>query len=162
MATAPSYANGFFKHNYVDEELRDETFKDAPLLRLVQKKANSMKLYGDVHAWPVNYTPAGGASADFPTAWNQALVNNDTTVQFQIPPITYSSVQIMDSVTFLQSAQEVGAFIELLEKRSNDAIAWMVQRLAREVYAGGFGNIGTIASINGAFATLTNPADSVN
>jgi hypothetical protein len=161
MAQVPTYANSFLKENYSGVALLDETYKKYPFLRLLKKRANTDYLNGKYHVYPVDYMPAGAGSADFGTAYAQGQLSNDTTVEFQLPPVTYSVLQFMDSVTYLQAMKSQGSFIDLLTKRSNNAVSIMLSRLSQEIWGNGVQPIGTVASFSGATITLTNNTDSV-
>lgn len=146
-----------FKELYTPNKLQELVLTDRPLMAICPKDedffgshTNQATLYGN----PQN------ASATFATG--QALTTTSSLSAFIVTRAPYYSFATIDNQTLKAAANDEGAFIDALELETDGAINICVNRIAQQMYRGGWGDVGVIGSINSTVITLADASTAFN
>lgn len=169
MATAPTDFNALLKEDYQGQAMEQLLYADYPFLKLL-KKSMRTNFEGKYKPYPVNFAPAGGIAGVFATAQAQASANQDTSVSFFLPAVLQYALTTIPGQVMAASRDDAGGFIRAVEKRMDDTVSMISQRLAAQCWRSGYGDLGVVAyggtvtgSITNTLAAnqiqLTNPSD---
>lgn len=156
IATLPS----LFKTIFTPGEIYDLTYGDNNVLWALLDK--DTKFYGDAEKVPIEIAPPGGRSKDFATA--KALMGDGGTAKhFLLTRHNDYQLISMDGDSVEASENDEGAFVDLFTSRTKAGLKNLGRTLNFDLYRGGTGSRGRVATsgITTTTLTLANTKDAV-
>lgn len=148
-------AAAILKEYYSNQRVTQLTYKDAPLYAMLDKIKD---FYGSSYPLPMRIADPQGASATFANA--QAQKQPSDYKKFSLTRVKDYSLASIQTEAMLASETNPGAFLQLATAEIDGAILTMKRRMGWSIYGDGSGALGTVASVSGSTATLTNVEDS--
>ena len=143
MAIPSTLALAVYKEFY-DDNYVDLIYQKNPLSGMIPKRAG----YGKYIDYPVKYSYTSGLSADFATALaNQSV---EVTTNFQVPFVKNYAVETVQNVDIELSANDVGAFVNVLTDGLKGAMRAAGQTGETQLFGNGTGQLSSITSHTGA------------
>lgn len=155
---------GILKELYDEQKVQWLTYKDNPLLAMMDKKE---KFPGKFYPVPVVYGLSQGASATFSSAYNNQT--SPQVAEFLVTRVADFSLATIDGQLLAAAQTDPGAFIDGAELMIDAAFQTAVNRIASAMFRNGAGTIGQISVLthvsgSGPYITditLSNPDDAV-
>lgn len=147
MAIPSTLALAVYKEFY-DDNYVDLIYQKNPLSGMIPKRAG----YGKYIDYPVKYAYTSGLSADFATAAaNQSV---EVTTNFQVPFVKNYAVETVQNVDIELSANDVGAFVNVLTDGLKGAMRAAGQTGETQLFGNGTGQLSSITSNSGTYVLV--------
>jgi hypothetical protein len=153
--------NDALKEYYTPRRIENMTYQDNAFLALVPK---STKFPGKLMPIPIIYGNPASTGADFSTAQTLASTNNSRVERFELTRVKRYGVVLIDGETMKATEDDAGAFLKAATTEIDGVVHQLKRNLAVQLFRGGWGAIGVVATggISGATITLATTEDITN